>query len=227
MSQEFRLMNLEEHAILRDEIQNTQDKKHNFIVVRDPGTNKILQIRKNLVVRSGREFILRKMFGMPYTSENVSQLNERVINLFGIGTGGTPVADPFNPISPTPADAELNSAVPFRIANTANPLPVGDVPKYADGRLVGADTSFFKKTFTDKVIVKDDINDDYYTKISLDINSLDARGHLISELALYTSRSPAANQYADFKIATRVTFQTEPLNDATGKGLAIEYYVYA
>lgn len=226
-NQDIQLLSFEEKQAMRDAMRGAGDKKANFIIVRDPATNAILQVRKNLVIRPGREFILRKMFQLPYASESVAQLDQRVINLFGIGTGGTPLADPFNPIAPTPADPELSNAVAFRIANASSPLPVGDVTKYADGRVSGADTLFYKKAFTTQTLVLDDATDDYYNKITLDINSLDARGQLISELALYSARVTAPNTYTDFKIATRVTFQTEPLSAETSKGLAIEYYVYA
>jgi hypothetical protein len=217
-------MSFEEQSVMRDIIKNTNDKKHNFIIVRDPTTGAILQTRKNLVVRQGREFSLRKMFNIAYPSENTTQLGTRYINLFGIGTGGTPVSDPFTPIVPTPSDIELNSVTPFRVSATA--LSSGDAAKYFDGRVTGSTTAYYKKTFTSTAIVLDNTNDDYYCKLTLNIDATDARGTIISELGLYTSVN-TANVFTAPKIATRVTFQSEPLSIETSKGLEIEYYVYA
>lgn len=221
-----KLMSFEEQTVMRDLVKNTADKKHNFIIVRDPETGAILQTRKNLVVRSGREFSLRKMFNIAYPSETTTQLGTRYISLFGIGTGGTPVSDPFTPLVPTPADIELNSAIPFRIATTSAPLTTNDAKKYFDGRAQSGNTLYYKKTFTSSSIVLDNNNDDYYCKLVLNIDATDARGGLISELALYSAVN-TNNVFTAPKIATRVTFQTEPLSIDTSKGLEIEYYVYA
>ena len=220
------ILTLSDDSTLRDLIgQENPNKRNNFIVVRDPVTGKILQTRKNLVVRKGREFNLRKMFNIPYPTENQTQLNNRVINVFGIGSGGTPIADPFNPIAPTPADVGLSKEVAFRTMPNGTPLPAGDVAKYTDSRSAGS-TSFYKKAFTNKNIIMDDANDDYYVKLTLDITEKDARGALVSELGLYSSQYDSG-VYSNFLLATRVTFQTEPLAIDTNKGLVIEYYVYA
>lgn len=203
----------------------SQKGKFNYIVLRDPETGTILGYRKNLVVRPGREFNLRKIFGMNYGGENATQLNNRVINLFAIGRGGTPTADPFTPVAPVPTDQALSREVAFRSITTGQNLG-NDASKYADGRVVGNTTSYYKKTFTSKSIVLDDDRDDYYVKLGLDVTANDARGEIISELALYTSEF-ANNVYSNFKIATRVTFPSESMTINTRKGLAIDYYVYS
>lgn len=200
--------------------------KQNFIVIRHPETGEILQVRKNLVVRDGREFSLRRMFNIPYPTQTLSQLNERAITTFGIGTGGTPLADPFNPIAPTPADIALNNQVAFRTATSGVPLSAQDLERYFDANTVSGTTSYYKKLITGQTLVRNDAMNEIYVRLTLEINSLDARNQLISELALYSSRITGAT-HVDFAIATRVTFQTEPLSEASGKGLTIEYYVYA
>ena len=220
------LMSFEERSILSDIIKNTASKKHNFIIVRDPNTGAILQTRKNLVIRRGREFSLRKMFNIPYSSETTVQLGNRFINLFGIGTGGTPSSEPFTPLVPTPGDSELNNPVPFRIAPSSTPLSGSDALKYFDGRTMSSNISYYKKTFTNATLILDDANDDYYCKLTLNIDSTDARGSIISELGLYTSML-SNGIYSNPLMATRVTFQSEPLTIGTNKGLEIEYYVYA
>lgn len=217
------VMTFEEQKILADHKINN----HNFIVVRDPATGEVLQVRKNLVLRSGREFDLRKIFGIPYAGESVAALNSRTLCVFGIGTGGSPVANPFTPIAPTPADTELNTRVAFRTANAARPLSSTDALKYTDSVTTGAETAYFKKTFTSTPSVTiDTARDQVYVKVPLSISAQDARDQLISELALYTAVQNS-NVYSGFKIFSRVTFQTEPLQSATGKALDIDYYVYA
>lgn len=225
--QDNKLITLNDDLALQDLIgQNASDDKYNYIVVRDVETGVVLQTRKNLVVRSGREFNLRKLFGIPYGSESIAQLNTRTINMFGIGEGGTPSAEPFSPIAPTPTDAALNKEVPFRSVPTGTPLVGNDELKYHDKRTVASTDAYYKKLFTAKELVLDNINNDYYVKMTLDITDKDARGTYISELALFTSMVTGSVHTAPL-ITTRVTFQTEPLSVDTKKGLSIEYYVYA
>lgn len=225
--QDTKLISLNDELALQDLInEDTTGDKYNFIIVRDTETGAILQTRKNLVVRGGREFNLRKLFGIPYNSESITQLNTRTINMFGIGEGGTPSAEPFSPIAPTPADTTLSKEVPFRSVATGVALTGGDELKYHDKRVVTSNDAYYKKLFTAKELVMDTSNNDYYVKMTLDITDKDARGTYISELALFTSMVNGTSYTAPL-IATRVTFQTEPLSVDTKKGLSIDYYVYA
>lgn len=225
--QDTKLITLNDDLDLQDMIgQGASDDKYNYIIVRDAETGTILQTRKNLVVRNGREFNLRKLFGIPYGSESITQLNTRTINLFGIGEGGTPSGEPFSPIAPTPADAGLTKEVPFRSVTKGVALTGGDELKYHDKRVVVANDAYYKKLFTAKELVMDNANNDYYVKMTLDITDKDARGTYISELALFTSMVNGTVHTTPL-IATRVTFQTEPLSVDTKKGLSIDYYVYA
>lgn len=221
-----RVMTHDEKLLIQDAVRANKARE-NFIVIRDPVTNNILQVKRNLVVQTGREFTLRKLFKLPYSSENETLLHNRYVCLFGIGSGGAPVSDPFNPITPTSADTQLNTAVPFRIANTANPMPSEDANFYTDTKVNGSDTQYMKKTFTKVELITDTVKDDYYVKATLTINEKDARGSRISELGLFSAVVPSDNTYNDIKIFSRITFETEPLSAATGKGLIVEYYVYA
>lgn len=213
--------------IIKEDTDHLHGHKSNYIVVRDSITGDILQVRKNLVVRKGREYNLRKIFNIPYTGESATDLNTRHINLFGIGTAGTPVSDPYSPIQPTPADTGLSREVPFRTLTGTQNLTGNEVNFYTDVRTVGSSSrQYFKKTFTRKDIVMNDTTDDYYVKLVLDITEKDARGTVISELSLFSSKQNG-NNYTSPVIATRVTFQSEPLAVETRKGLTIDYYVYS
>lgn len=220
----IRTLSFDEQMLMKD---NHVQKGENFIVIRDPETNCILQVRKNLVVRSGRETILRKVFNLPYAGEDKTKLDQRIVCSFGIGSGGTPVADPFNPIAPTPADSDMTAAVPFRtIANTDSLTPA-DAKKYFDKRTAGSDFKYYKKLFTNLEIVTDNVKDEYYIKATLDIAATDSRGALISELGLYSALNTGVDAYTNFKIFSRITFETESMTQSTGKALSIDYYVYA
>lgn len=225
--QDNKMITVNDDLALKDLMgQDTSDNKYNYIIVRDKETGAVLQTRKNLVVRKGREFNLRKLFGIAYNSESIAQLNTRTINMFGIGEGGTPSAEPFSPIAPSPSDAALSKEVPFRSVSKDTALTGGDELKYFDKRVVQDADAYYKKLFSAKELVMDDAKNDYYVKMTLDITDKDARGTYINELALFTSMSTGST-YTVPLIATRVTFQTEPLSVDTKKGLSIDYYVYA
>ena len=213
--------------ILNEErkLDSLRGQKSNFIVLKDPETGTILGYRKNLVVRTGREYNLRKIFGMPYNGETITQLNNRTINLFSIGKGGSAASDPFSPLPVTATDQNMNTEVAFRAISTSQNLGA-DAPKYTDMRTLNGVNYYYKKTFTSKSIVLDDTNNDYYVKVGLDITDLDARGEVISELGLYTSEVNSG-VYSNFRMATRVTFPSESMTINTKKGLAIDYYIYS
>lgn len=220
---DIQLLSGEELDLIREHGIN----KHNFIVIRDEN-NEILQVAKNLVVRTGREFDLRKIFGLPYSGETIANLNSRTLCVFGIGTGGTPVGSPFTPISPTAADTDLNSRIPFRSATASSPLSTADAQRYTDAVVSGAQNQYFKKTFNGTpTVTVDATRDQVYVKVPLAISSLDARDTQISEIGLYTANVPAANSYNGFRLFSRITFQTEALPAATSKALNMDYYVYA
>lgn len=228
MISETKFLALADDLTLQDLVGESDDKgqKYNYIVVRDYDTGEVLQTQKNLVVGNGRELTLRKLFAMPYPNESLTQLNQRAINMFGIGEGGAPVASPFIPISPTPADVRLNKEVPFRSIPLNFILDNGDDARYFDKRIINNNQLFYKKLFTNKELIIDQIQNDYYVKITLDISDKDARGTVINELSLFSSIFDGVTYTAPL-MATRVTFQSEPLAVETKKGLSIDYYVYA
>jgi hypothetical protein len=224
---EPRIMRLEDQMLMKDMAGSKRTK--NFIVVRSPRTGEILWTRHNLVVNGGREFTLRKLFNIPYAGETASQLCSRKVAFFGIGSGGTPVADPFMPIAPTPADSKLNNEVAFRSATTTAPLTDTELGLYNDQRSDGTGGFlYYKKAFTDMELVLNTNTDEDYVHLTLDISDLDARGALISELGLFTAmNNSTTNTWSNYQLFTRITFQTEPMSIDTSKGLNIDYYVYA
>ena len=242
MSQnEIKIMSLEDSFLFSDHgIGGPQPGLRGVVVVKQGGNivgvQKVLQRRKNLVVRNGREMALRKIFNVPgaVSGETEASLGSKNVLLFGIGTGGTPNNDPFAPFAPTPDDSELSNPVSFRTSSASFPMTSDETSKYSDGRAVsGGNVEWYKKLFGNgngEITVNPE-TDEVYNKLSLQISAQDARDKFVNELALYwTKYNPAANdmnaRYTEHFMFSRVTFLTEPLPSATSKALDIDYYVY-
>jgi hypothetical protein len=235
---EIKELTFEESLLFRDSnVDGHRPMLGGIVVVRESGTRKILQPAKpNLVVRNGREMTLRKIFNLPgaVAGETESQLGAKSVLLFGIGTGGTPNNDPFNPFAVTPSDKDLSSAISFRTTSAAAPFSNSDAEKYTDGRATtGGNIEWHKKLFSNGhgEITVDPLTDTVYNKLSLQITSEDARDKFVNELALFWTRYNAAaldmnSKFSDYFMFSRITFLTEPLPSSTSKGLDIDYFVY-
>jgi hypothetical protein len=231
-------LSFEEQLLFKDNKVDgrKQPQLGGFVIVKDADSGKILLAKKNLVIRRGREMTLRQIFRIPgsITDETESTLKDKSILLFGIGSGGAPNNDPFNPFAPTPSDTDLNSAMSFRITTAAAPMPTSDVSLYTDGRAsTGGATEWFKKAFSNGhgEITINPTTDETFVKLQLQITKDDARDHFVNELALYWARfnSSATDmnaKYTEYTMFSRITFLTEPLPSNTSKALDIDYYVY-
>jgi len=103
---------LEERLWFQEAQNNCKQKNTPFKgLVVNKETGKIVE---NLVIQGGRELALRKLFNLPYSIDGtLANFHLRKIACFAIGSGGTPMGDPGNPIAPTPADTTLNTEIPF------------------------------------------------------------------------------------------------------------------
>lgn len=200
-----------------------------IVVVSDEDGN-VLFTKKNLIVRNGREFALRKIFDIPNVanSENKATLDQRSVFLFGIGSGGTPAGDPFNPLAPSPADSDLTYKLPFRITTPSTPLTNTEMSIYTNSvDQANGTTYWLKKHFTqDPTLVVNAVDNEVYVEMILDISSADARDFHINELALYQARDEGNNMSSGYDIFSRITFETEPMPSSSNKSLSIKYYVY-
>ena len=231
-------LSFEEQLLFKDNKVDgrKQPQLGGFVVVKDADSGKILLAKKNLVVRRGREMTLRQIFRIPgsITGETESTLKDKSILLFGIGSGGAPNNDPFNPFAPTPSDTELSSAMPFRITTAAAPMPAGDVSLFTDGRAsTGGATEWYKKTFSNNhgEFTINPATDETFVKLQLQITKDDARDRFVNELALYWAKYNGSAtdmnaKYTEYTMFSRITFLTEPLPSNTNKALDIDYYVY-
>lgn len=231
-----REMTVDEKWLFKDHSVNPsrEGPLNGFVVVKDEN-GEILIAKKNLVVRSGRNLSLRKIFGQPgfILGEDEAALNQKKVLLFGIGSGGTPSSDPFNPTLPTPSDTDLSSPLYFRTSTAALPLSTTDAALYTDGRDVNGTTRWYKKRFSNGngEFVVDSTNDWVYNKLQLQITEKEARDFFVNEISLYYTQYSSAGvtqnlKYTNYSLFSRFTFQTEPMPSNTNKALNIDYYVY-
>ena len=231
-------LNFEEQLLFKDNKVDgrSEPRLGGFVVVKDAESGKILMAKKNLVVRRGREMTLRQIFRIPgsITGETEATLKDKSILLFGIGSGGAPNNDPFNPFAPTPADTDLSAAFPFRVSSAASPIPTAEAGLFTDSRAgTGGTTEWYKKTFTNGhgEITVNPATDETYVKLALQITKDDSRDRFVNELALYWAKYNASGadqnaKYSEYTMFSRITFLTEPLPSNTNKALDIDYYVY-
>ena len=230
-------MTFEERKIFNDSLfKKTAQRISGLVVVKDAATGEILLTKKNLVVRSGRETSLRKIFNIPDTinSESESMLKDKSVLLFGLGTGGAPSSDPFSPFAPSPADTELNSPIPFVTSSASNPLSSSDTLLYSDYRTSSGNTfDWFKKTFSNGKgeLTVDPSTDEVYMKLQLQISASEVRDKFVNELGLYWAKYNASGsdqnaKYSSYKLFSRITFLTEPFPSNTAKAIDIDYYIF-
>jgi len=206
----------------------------------NPVTGKvILRKKQNLIVLRGRTFALEKLFDDTITTTNVpsyqTNLNRKIC-LFGVGTGGAPMADPFAPIPPVPLNEALSERAPFRTtcpggSDPAFPtaLDAGEELIYYDMVVDGIYEHYYGKRFEylDPEWGVFPGDNEIYKKIVLRVNDKDARGKHINELMLYIAGyDSGANEMVDIEAFSHITFPTESLLDLT-KQLLVEYYIYS
>ena len=234
---ETKYLSFEEKKLLSDShTYSSNSRIEGHVVIKDASTGKVLLSKKNLVLRTGRSTTLRKIFNLPdiATNESESLLKDKSVMLFGLGVGGAPSSDLFTIFSPSPADTELNSPIPFRSSTASNPLSGSEILLYSDYRSsYGNSTDWYKKTFSNGngTIVIDAETDECFVKLQLQITAEEVRDQFVNELGLYWAKYNAAgadqnSKYSSYKIFSRITFLTEPFPANTSKALDIDYYIY-
>jgi hypothetical protein len=216
------------------------------VVMKDEDGNIILE-KDNLIVLRGRTFALEQLFNDPIVPESNYRMNlNRKICLFMMGSGGADVqASPFNPYTPKFSNEALGNREPFIILD---PNKLSDPEKannpsyveamnpelsdmYFDGVPDADDPSvvryYAKKFETEPTWEIDKLNDEVYKKILLRVSPMDLRYKFINELCLcFAEYDAVTNTYKDIELFSRITFDTESLNNLT-KQIIVEYYVYA
>lgn len=222
MSYEIVHATLEESMLFKDSQEDAYKRKIPFKGILVNRTTK--QVVPNLVVQTGREFALRKLFNIiPSIDNTQDNFNRRVICSFGLGIGGTDIGNPNNPLAPTPADTSLNTPVPI-IQTTASTSSL-----YLDRVTNGSNYDWYKKKFTGSpVIVANTTTDEYYVKVTLSILNTEVRSRNINELALFTGRDTVGSpgNYSNFIMFNRLTFATEFFPSENTKSIEYDYYLY-
>jgi hypothetical protein len=192
----------------------------------------LLLKRENLVVMRGRVFALEKVFDLPMAAtvaENFSTDLDRKVCLFKIGTGGTPLDDPFNPNKVKPLESDLSNSVPFRTLTVDESLDdeVSDLYQLLSTENAGTDQElrkyFAKKIGTQEWFYKAEENK-AFIKVTLKISAEDARDQKVNELGLFLAKENEDGTFSDSEMFSRITFHSESLENT--KAGTILYYVF-
>lgn len=156
--------------------------------------NKQLIGKSNIVVYTGREVVTSRMFNIQ--NPNITPTPSEFICWFGIGTGGCPVGDPLNPISPSNTDTDLETPVGINASDAT----------YADFH----DGYYYKHPIDSVEFDRDDENDNAYliAKISVTLSIYDGNDNNLSEAGLFTAASDAGGYAGNFTLYARITFPT-------------------
>lgn len=231
---------------LKDRVENPKntDGIIGIAVIRDTESGEVVgveRVRENLVVRTGREYALRKLFNLPPTGDTLTTYSRRMICAFGVGSGGTPSNNPQMAITPTPADSNNNTPVPFKTSTALLPLSPTDLAKYiTPGEVITVagipTTHYFYKRFTGTPIIstvatptlEDPNADEYYVRVKLEIDINECRNSSINEISLYTGMDTTSTPevFTDLRIFSRITFATEYFPLTPTKGISVDYYIY-
>ena len=226
-------MDIKENVNVKDSGINVKGK----IEILDKHGN-ILLTKNNLVVLRGRAFILEKLFedeengvsathNAIYDSDKPTRPKLRRPCLFTIGTGGaqstgaSSVASP-SPFLPSYTDLKMTSQVPF----------ISGAGQGGNTYFKQEGDNYYAKVFDSVTWGYNEASNEVFKKITLSINSNEARGYTINELGLLigkpeydTSGNIERIAEESLDLMTRVTFTGIPLTGSDT--FTINYYLYA
>ena len=169
--------------------------------------------KHNLVVNLGREWLLSHAF----MTQNINIVPEydEYICWFGVGDGGAPIGDPFNPTAPSNLDIELSNSIMINSEDAS----------YGDYRTT-PDFGYYKSPIDSFTFDQDPDNDNSWliVRVAITLTVDDANGFNLNEAGLYTAKSAAGAYEGPFNLYARITFPTI-VKSATRQLLFI-WYVY-
>lgn len=176
----------------------------------DENSEKQLIGKNNLVVYLGREWLLSRAFN--YQNVNITPDKDEYICWFGLGTGGCPVGDPLDPISPTNLDTDLDT-----------PCGISQTDVNCAEFVVGW---YYKHPLDSLTFVQDPDNDNKWLLMSVTttISAADAVGFNLSEAGLFTAQSDAGGYAGPFSLFARITFPT--IVKTSARQLVFVWYIY-
>jgi len=185
----------------------------NKIVIYDALTKEKILEKENLVVKSGRVFMLEKLSDI-LAPGNVTSNAERKLIFFSIGSGGTSLGEYDSPLVPLDSDTGLAQPIPFTALND------GKYCKLVDNNYYG---KFFEEPPTSAWDIDDELN-----KVSLfysvKISPTDARGEVVNEMSFNFGRL-SNGEVVDDGMFSRITFSSLFLKSDVSYD--IMYYIYA
>ncbi len=172
---------------------NLKGKVSVFII--DQDNNKTLLLRKsNLVVYTGREWVLSSLCGVNNT--NISMQSTDKLNWISFGTGGAPASDPYAPIAPQ----STNTTITEISVNSSDPL-------LYNGTRIPLNTAAYSSTYQ---YLQDPNNSNMYLMLNVScvLNTEQANGASINESALWIADTNVAATVTRFSLFSHVTFPT-------------------
>jgi len=186
-------------------------KPQGFVEIYEATENeKRLLGKHNLVVYLGREWLAVR--ATKTANGNITPTFDEFISWFGVGVGGTLPGDPFDPISPTNEDTDLDTAVGINATDAT-------CADYHDGY-------YYKHPFDNITFEQDPENSNSWllARIVITLGSQDANGNQLSEAGLFTSESSNGGYSGPFHLFSRVTFPTIVKN--ANRQLIFVWYLY-
>ena len=160
--------------------------------------NKFLFQTSNHIVKTGRHFLMQRMFGIPYSISDTQEY--WTPRWFSVGSGGATMDMPFQPIWPADEDIDLYHRLKFN--------ELGG-PRYT--------TDVYKKLIDSVEYVSYTI-----AKLTMTIDYDDVPNTYINEAGLFTSLSEDITE-TNFALFSHVTFPTLPKSDMDS--LTLEWYI--
>ena len=161
--------------------------------------NKLLIEKNNHIVVIGRNWLMQRMFNLPYSLDN--QKHTWLPRWFSVGNGGAANDAPFQPIWPTDNDIDVyNNIVFVDSAHSTSRYTINRTKKLIDG-------VSFASALT--------------AKLTMTISYEDCVNEYINEAGLFVSPTESSTE-TNFTMFSHVTFPTIPKSNLTE--LVIEWF---
>lgn len=176
--------------------------------VDDRGKKQLLD-KSNLVVYLGREWLATRIFRT--NNAQIDPYYDQFISWFGLGDGGCPEGDPFDPTAPTNNDTDL-----------ANPVMINATDSTCGDYRVTPEVGYYKLPFDSVTFEQDPSNDNAYliTRLVITVGADDANGKILNEAGLFV----AVDSGGPFYIFSRVTFPS--ISKTSDRQLIFVWYIY-
>jgi len=177
-------------------------KLKNRIDVYDIDTKELLFSKENLVVDSGRKFVLEKLTNIGIG--NINHSVDRRLLYFKIGDGG--VADASKPMLinfPVATDTDLINPLPFR---TYDGTKLNEYCKSVNGSFYG---KYFSPLDDSSRWDIDATKNKICFKAECQVSRSDARGEVINEVGIFFGSKDGDNNIIDDGMYARITFASK------------------